>query len=189
MDKLSYIKQRFEGNFDVKYREVKTIIGDGTLVFIDDLCNGQWMMEYLILPLRGFGELKDSSIKTPNDLLEKVLDISAAGMAKDLDDAVNVKKNDDGTYTLGVHIADVSYYVKSGSKLDKEAITRGTSIYMMDRVIPMLPKELSNGICSLNEQKDRFAISVIMKINEKGKVVDADIFKSVISSFKLSIYV
>ena len=72
MDKLSYIKQRFEGNFDVKYREVKTIIGDGTLVFIDDLCNGQWMMEYLILPLRGFGELKDSSIKTPNDLLEKV---------------------------------------------------------------------------------------------------------------------
>ena len=88
MDKLSYIKQRFEGNFDVKYREVKTIIGDGTLVFIDDLCNGQWMMEYLILPLRGFGELKDSSIKTPNDLLEKVLDISAAGMAKDLDDAL-----------------------------------------------------------------------------------------------------
>ena len=62
--------------------------------------------------------------------------------AKDLDDAVNVKKNEDGTYTLGVHIADVSYYVKSGSKLDKEAITRGTSIYMMDRVIPMLPKEL-----------------------------------------------
>ena len=102
--------------------------------------------------------------------------------AKDLDDAVNVKKNDDGTYTLGVHIADVSYYVKSGSKLDKEAITRGTSIYMMDRVIPMLPKELSNGICSLNEQKDRFAMSVIMKINEKGKVVDADIFKSVIKT-------
>ena len=89
---------------------------------------------------------------------------------------------DDGTYTLCVHIADVSYYVKSGSKLDKEAITRGTSIYMMDRVIPMLPKELSNGICSLNEQKDRFAMSVIMKINEKGKVVDADIFKSVIKT-------
>lgn len=104
--------------------------------------------------------------------------------AKDLDDAVNVKKNEDGTYTLGVHIADVSYYVKSGSKLDKEAITRGTSIYMMDRVIPMLPKELSNGICSLNENQDRFAISVIMKINEKGKIIDSDIFKSVIKTTK-----
>ena len=102
--------------------------------------------------------------------------------AKDLDDAVNVKKNDDGTYTLGVHIADVSYYVKSGSKLDKEAIKRGTSIYMMDRVIPMLPKELSNGICSLNENQDRFTISVIMKINEKGKVVESRIFKSVIKT-------
>lgn len=104
--------------------------------------------------------------------------------AKDLDDAVNVKKNEDGTYTLGVHIADVSYYVKSGSKLDKEAITRGTSIYMLDRVIPMLPKELSNGICSLNENQDRFTISVIMKINEKGKIIDSDIFKSVIKTTK-----
>ena len=104
--------------------------------------------------------------------------------AKDLDDAVNVKKSEDGTYTLGVHIADVSYYVKSGSKLDKEAITRGTSIYMLDRVIPMLPKELSNGICSLNEAQDRFTISVIMKIDGKGKVIDSDIFKSVIKTTK-----
>lgn len=104
--------------------------------------------------------------------------------AKDLDDAVNVKKNDDGTYTLGVHIADVSYYVKSGSKLDKEAITRGTSIYMMDRVIPMLPKELSNGICSLNENKDRFTISAMMKIDNNGKVLDYDVFKSVIKTEK-----
>ena len=102
--------------------------------------------------------------------------------AKDLDDAVNVKENDDGTYTLGVHIADVSYYVKSGSKLDKEAIKRGTSIYMMDRVIPMLPKELSNGICSLNEAQDRFTISCIMKIDQNGKVVDYNIFKSVIKT-------
>ena len=88
MDKLNYIKERFEGCFDVKYRDVKTIIGEGTLVFIDDLCNGQWMMEYLILPLRGFGELKNTSIKNPNDLIEKVLDISSTGIAKDLDDAV-----------------------------------------------------------------------------------------------------
>lgn len=88
MDNLSYIKQRFEGNFDVKYKDVNTILGEGTIVFIDDLCNGQWMMEYLILPLRGFGQLKGSPIKTPNDLLEKVLDISATGMAKDVDDAL-----------------------------------------------------------------------------------------------------
>ena len=100
--------------------------------------------------------------------------------AKDLDDAVCVTKNEDGTYKLEVHIADVSNYVKSGSKLDKEAIIRGTSIYLMDRVIPMLPKELSNGICSLNEGKDRFALSAIMMIDEKGKVISSDIRKTVI---------
>ncbi len=101
--------------------------------------------------------------------------------AKDLDDAIYVKKLPGGTYELGVHIADVSYYVKEGSKLDKEAILRGTSIYMMDRVIPMLPRELSNGICSLNQGEDRFAISVIMEINKDGKVISSDIKKSVIN--------
>ena len=101
--------------------------------------------------------------------------------AKDLDDAVSLYMDGDN-YVLGVHIADVSNYVQEHSALDVEALKRGTSVYLVDRVIPMLPKELSNGICSLNEQKDRFAISVIMKINEKGKVVDADIFKSVIKT-------
>ena len=100
--------------------------------------------------------------------------------AKDLDDAINVKKNDDGTYTLGVYIADVSNYVRSGSELDKEAIIRGTSIYLMDRVIPMLPKELSNGICSLNAGQDRFALSCSMEIDSKGKVISGDVYKSVI---------
>lgn len=101
--------------------------------------------------------------------------------AKDLDDAIYVKKLSGGTYELGVHIADVSYYVKEGSKLDKEAILRGTSIYMMDRVIPMLPRELSNGICSLNQGEDRYTISVIMEINKDGKVISSDIKKSIIN--------
>ena len=127
-------------------------------------------------------KLDKSNIQKLVDLRNEEIFTIDGEDAKDLDDAVNVKKNDDGTYTLGVHIADVSYYVKSGSKLDKEAIKRGTSIYMMDRVIPMLPKELSNGICSLNENQDRFTISAIMKIDEKGKVIDSDIFKSVIKT-------
>lgn len=108
--------------------------------------------------------------------------------AKDLDDAINVKKNDDGTYTLGVYIADVSNYVRSGSELDKEAIIRGTSIYLMDRVIPMLPKELSNGICSLNEGTDRLVLSVIMKIDQNGKVIDTDVKKGVIKVTKRMSY-
>lgn len=100
--------------------------------------------------------------------------------AKDLDDAVNVKKCDDGNFILGVHIADVSNYVREGSDLNREAITRGTSVYMLDRVIPMLPVELSNGCCSLNQHEDRYAISVIMKINNKGEVIDSDINKTII---------
>ena len=104
--------------------------------------------------------------------------------AKDLDDAIFVKKLDNGNYELGVHIADVSNYVKDGSLLDNEAIIRGTSIYMLDRVIPMLPRELSNGICSLNEGKDRLAISVIMEINKEGQVISQDIRKTVINVTK-----
>ena len=100
--------------------------------------------------------------------------------AKDLDDAVHVSKTDEGNYLLDVHIADVSHYVKKGSNLDNEAIFRGTSIYMFDRVIPMLPFELSNGICSLNAGQDRFALSCLMEIDSKGNVVASDVYKSII---------
>ncbi|MBQ3415733.1 MAG: ribonuclease R [Clostridia bacterium] len=111
---------------------------------------------------------------------ENIFTIDGAD-AKDLDDAVKVSRLENGNFKLDVHIADVSFYVKEGSLLDQEALIRGTSIYMLGQVIPMLPQELSNGICSLNAGEDRFAISCSMEINEKGKVVSSSIYKSIIN--------
>ncbi|SNX55262.1 ribonuclease R [Thermoanaerobacterium sp. RBIITD] len=108
--------------------------------------------------------------------------------AKDLDDAVAVEKLKSGDYILYVSIADISHYVKEGSELDKEALNRGCSVYFVDRVIPMLPQRLSNGICSLNPSEDRLTLTVKMKINRDGNVIDHDIFESVIRSKKRMTY-
>lgn len=108
--------------------------------------------------------------------------------AKDLDDAVHVRMLDNGNYLLGVSIADVSYYVTEGSPLDREAFFRGTSVYLVDRVIPMIPHRLSNGICSLNPQVDRLTITCEMEVSSDGEVVSHEIFPSIIKTTERMTY-
>lgn len=108
--------------------------------------------------------------------------------AKDLDDAVNVEKRPDGSFLLGVHIADVSHYVKEGSALDAEALRRGCSVYLLDHVVPMLPEQLSNGVCSLNQGEDRLTLSMEAEIGSDGEILSYRIFESVIRSSARMVY-
>lgn len=125
-------------------------------------------------------EIDPEDINDRRDLRnEQIVTIDGAD-AKDLDDAVQVVKMEDGTYKLGVHIADVSHYITEGSEMDREAYDRATSVYLTDRVIPMIPHRLSNGICSLNPQVDRLTLSCEMIFNDQGEVISHEIFQSVI---------
>ncbi len=151
---------------------------------IHDSFSEEVMREVDALP----NEVLESELVGRRDLRDEMIFTIDGSKTKDIDDAISLKKLENGNYELGVHIADVSHYVKKGTKLYEEALERGTSVYLADRVIPMLPHKLSNGICSLNPGVDRLAQSCVMEIDKKGKILSSEIFESVICSRKQMTY-
>lgn len=133
-------------------------------------------------------EVEEEEIKRRRDLRDLTIVTIDGADAKDLDDAISIERMENGNFKLGVHIADVTHYVKEGSALDKEALKRATSVYLVDRVIPMLPRRLSNGICSLNPRVNRLTMTCMMEIDMNGSVVDHEIFESVIKTNERMIY-
>ena len=145
---------------------IKTVFPEEVLLELDDIPD----------------EINKLDYPNRRDLTNELIITIDGADAKDLDDAITVKQLDNGNYLLGVYIADVSNYVKEGTFLDLEAFERGTSVYLPDRVIPMLPKKLSNGICSLNEDVDRLVMGCEIEVNEFGEIINSEIFEGVINS-------
>ena len=132
--------------------------------------------------------ISDDEIAKRRDLRNELIVTIDGADSKDLDDAVSVIKTEDGCYKLGVHIADVSHYIKQDTALDEEALSRGNSIYLLNRVIPMLPRSISNGICSLFEGVDRLTVTCEMTIDKNGEIIDHDIYESVIMNKARLVY-
>ena len=183
------VRRLFNGAFNEA--EVIKIIGHKNDVGIDIL---SYVYEYGFDPTYSDdvmaevekipSEVSEEEMLSRTDLRDKMIFTIDGKDTKDIDDAISIEKIDNDKYILGVHIADVSHYVKKGSYLDDDAYERGTSVYLVDRVVPMLPHKLSTGICSLNPNVDRLAMSCVMEINGKGYVSNYQIFKSVIRSKK-----
>ena len=183
------VRRLFNGAFNEA--EVIKIIGHKNDVGIDIL---SYVYEYGFDPTYSDdvmaevekipSEVSEEEMLSRTDLRDKMIFTIDGKDTKDIDDAISIEKINNDKYILGVHIADVSHYVKKGSYLDDDAYERGTSVYLVDRVVPMLPHKLSNGICSLNPNVDRLAMSCVMEINGKGYVSNYQIFKSVIRSKK-----
>ena len=175
--------------------EIIEVIGDpyNTNNMIEALIVREGMSETFSKPV--LAEARSIATTIPKDEIAKRKDLRNLSIitidgddAKDLDDAVYVKKLPNGNYKLIVSIADVSYYIQEGSMLDQEAFKRGNSVYLLDRVLPMFPKEISNGICSLNPDEDKLTFTCEMEIDQNGKVVDSDTYKSVIKSVRRMTY-
>lgn len=171
------------------YGEVIKILGHKDDVGVDILSkvyehdiepnfSEETMEEIKIIP----NEVRDFELEGRRDLRSEKIVTMDGDDAKDFDDAIGIKKLENGNYLLGVHIADVTHYVKEGTALGRDAEERATSVYLVDRVIPMLPHQLSNGICSLNPNVDRLVISCDMEINRNGNVVNYDVYEAVINS-------